>query len=310
MMAKMFYTMEETQAALGKNEEEVKQLAREGRLREFRDGPRLMFKSDQVDQLRAELGGGGPAVDQIDLGPSDSGAPIGLVESRGASGTSITLTDTDAGGSTPKDDTALAADLGLAGSMGGSMPGRGESRAGRTHSGSVINVFGTEEEEADPMAQTAISPGAQEQINLEGVGSGSGLLDLTRESDDTSLGAELLDEIAPGERAGGSDIGTGAMAGIEEPRGGVTRGVGAPVFVEAYDPGATALGAMSLGAALFMLIGAIAVVSAVVGTRPRIIEMLAEQNLLVLAGIGLVIAAIFAVVGLVVGKSGASSPNR
>ena len=32
-MAKMFYTMDETQAALGKNAEEIKQFAREGRLR-------------------------------------------------------------------------------------------------------------------------------------------------------------------------------------------------------------------------------------------------------------------------------------
>ena len=32
-MAKMFYTMDETKAALGKNEEEIKQFAREGRLR-------------------------------------------------------------------------------------------------------------------------------------------------------------------------------------------------------------------------------------------------------------------------------------
>ena len=47
MMAKMFYTLDETRAALGKNEEDIKQLTREGRLREFRDGPRLMFKADQ-----------------------------------------------------------------------------------------------------------------------------------------------------------------------------------------------------------------------------------------------------------------------
>ena len=50
MMAKMFYTLDEARAALGKNEEEIKQYAREGRLREFRDGPRLMFKADQVEQ--------------------------------------------------------------------------------------------------------------------------------------------------------------------------------------------------------------------------------------------------------------------
>src|SRR5204862_7510568 len=76
-MAKMFYTMEETKASLGRNEEDIKQLAREGRLREFRDGPRLMFKADQVEQLKAELRGGGG--DAINIQPgNESGAPIGL----------------------------------------------------------------------------------------------------------------------------------------------------------------------------------------------------------------------------------------
>src|SRR5215203_2521052 len=117
MMAKMFYTLDETRAALGKNEEDIKQLTREGRLREFRDGPRLMFKADQVEQLKGELGGGGGGMDQVDLGPSDSGAPIGLVDSRGASGSGIgiALSDNEASGMSGsgmhmqmKDDTALA----------------------------------------------------------------------------------------------------------------------------------------------------------------------------------------------------------
>ena len=57
-------------------EEEIKQLSREGRLREFRDGPRLMFKADQVEQLKAELGGGGG--DDLNLAPAaESGGPIG-----------------------------------------------------------------------------------------------------------------------------------------------------------------------------------------------------------------------------------------
>ncbi len=55
-MAKMFYTTAETTDALGCNEEDLKQLAREGRLREFRDGSRLMFKADQVEALAAENG--------------------------------------------------------------------------------------------------------------------------------------------------------------------------------------------------------------------------------------------------------------
>src|SRR5690349_17366910 len=127
-MAKMFYTMEETKASLGKNEEEIKQLAREGRLREFRDGPRLMFKADQVESIKNELGLGG--VGGGDMGISDTGAPIGLVDSRSASATGISLSDTDPGarsgsasgialaggtsmgsGMPLKDDTALAADL-------------------------------------------------------------------------------------------------------------------------------------------------------------------------------------------------------
>src|SRR5258705_3678211 len=104
-MAKMFYTMEETKTSLGRNEEEIKQLTREGRLREFRDGPRLMFKADQVEQLKGEMGGGGGGgggaaggsaagnLDQIDLGPSDSGAPIGMAESKSSTGSGITLSD-------------------------------------------------------------------------------------------------------------------------------------------------------------------------------------------------------------------------
>ena len=54
-MAKMFYTLEEAKTALAKSEDEIKQFAREGRLREFRDGPRLMFKADQVEHLKGEL---------------------------------------------------------------------------------------------------------------------------------------------------------------------------------------------------------------------------------------------------------------
>src|SRR5258706_756242 len=199
MMAKMFYTLEETKAALGKSEEEVRQFAREGRLREFRDGPRLMFKADQVDQLRADLGSGGG---RADLGPSDSGAPLGLADI-GASGSGvISLADTDfgkspGGGMGLKEDTALAADLGLSGSMGG-VPSPGRSGSG-TPAGSRaggITVFDVDDaHKPDPMAQTAIGSGIPDQVKLEGVGSGSGLLDLTRDSDDTSLGAELLDEM-------------------------------------------------------------------------------------------------------------------
>jgi hypothetical protein len=63
-----------------------------------------------------------------------------------------------------------------------------------------ISVFDDDDLEiaADPMAKTLMT-GADEHLGLDGSGGGSGLLDLTRESDDTSLGAELLEGIDMGD---------------------------------------------------------------------------------------------------------------
>jgi hypothetical protein len=65
-----------------------------------------------------------------------------------------------------------------------------------------VNVFDDDEldEQVDPLAQTAVTDVAG--LGIEGTGSGSGILDLTRESDDTSLGSELLEEIYTGEEEG------------------------------------------------------------------------------------------------------------
>ena len=85
------------------------------------------------------------------------------------------------------------------------------------------------------------------------MGSGSGLLDLTRESDDTSLGAELLDEIAPGASAvrrspSDSSAGSGAGMVMTAPRGPVSipRGGPAVLQMEAPDPLAPAFGMAAL----------------------------------------------------------------
>lgn len=308
MMAKMFYTLDEARAALGRTEEEIMQLSREGRLRMFRDGSHPMFKSDQVEQLKAELGGGS---DMVDLGPSDSGSPIGLVDSKGASGTAISMSDLGGSGSgmSMKEDTALAADLGLSGSSAGdSTPGLMSSRAGGSASG--LNIFADEGDKADPSAQTAISAGSlQDQVNLEGVGSGSGLLDLTRENDDTSLGAELKDEINLG-RVAGDAGGSSAGASIETmtsstplvtPSRAPMAATG-PVYVEAPDAMAPAFAGAALGAALVMLAASTALIGGVTGAFPAFVKPLAAYGLWVLAGFGLGVVAIAFVFGLVLGK--------
>jgi len=50
-MAKMFLTLDETIAATGKSEAELRQLVAKGELREFPDGPRLMFKESQIGEF-------------------------------------------------------------------------------------------------------------------------------------------------------------------------------------------------------------------------------------------------------------------
>jgi hypothetical protein len=315
MMAKMFYTLEETKVALGKSEEEIRQFAREGRLREFRDGPRLMFKADQVDQLKGDIASG---ANRSDLGGSDSGAAIGM-QDIGASGSGvISLADTDfgksPGGGMMKEDTALAADLGLSGSLGGipspTRTGSGGAAAGSRAGG--ITVFDVDDaHKADPGAQTAIGSGIQDQVNLEGVGSGSGLLDLTRESDDTSLGAELLDEMGPTGTTAGATLRRPAQVdsgvGMDQLGSGVVNRsrLAAPVYVEAPDAMAGAFGGLALFGAIVVLFGGFVVANALYGVHPDFVNELTHgpspKGMLYLGGAAIG-ALVFFAVGWVVGK--------
>jgi hypothetical protein len=124
-----------------------------------------------------------------------------------------------------------------------------------------ISIFDDEDleiEAADPMAKTQIAPSIEDQINLEGVGSGSGLLDLTRESDDTSLGADVMYHIDFEEEGG---AGGGAAPAVGGPQVGVIHEVGggagatevvmiAPSYVESVDAAAGLFGGIVVGACL------------------------------------------------------------
>ena len=373
MMAKMFYTLDETKSALGRDDDAIKRLTQEGRLREFRDGPRLMYKADQVETLKTELETGG---DEIALGPSDTGAPIGLVDSRSGSSPVVSLSDSNTGsGNAMKEDTALAADLGLsnsiglsqsiglastnpggsvaggsmaggslAGSMGGipspARPTAGSGLSGLSNSGSGsrggINIL-EDDGVADPSAQTALNP----DLGAEAMGSGSGLLDLTRESDNTSLGA-VLDEIPGGSMAGNSMGGSlagslaggslagsfagGTLGGGSLPggtRGAETMGatvsssgpgmpamssgrvITPPTYVEARDALAPAFGGAALLATVFALLATYVLASGVMNTHPSVLDSLKNyesQLFIILAGVGLALAAVGFVVGLILGR--------
>lgn len=109
-----------------------------------------------------------------------------------------------------------------------------------------ISIFDAEQaEEADPMAQTQITERAPSELSLETVGSGSGLMDLTRESDDTSLGADLLADVeAP------KDDGSTAAATVAE---GEQGGDGGALFESAPVESDAAVAAGAGGGAIAVL---------------------------------------------------------
>jgi hypothetical protein len=169
-------------------------------------------------------------------------------------------------------------------------------------------VFGEESHFAvDPMAQTAAPGlGGGSDLNLEGVGSGSGLLDLTRESDDTSLGAEILDEIpSKGSRPLGPPDTGGSMSGLglEAPRGGIVRGTTGVAIVEAKDPWAPAFGGVALGGAIVLLFALFALAAGLYGTVPDTIAMFAEKSFLIIFVIGIAVAAVCGALGKLIAMS-------
>jgi excisionase family DNA binding protein len=211
-MAKMFYTTEEAAEQLGVDQSRIEEMVANGELQQFRDRDKVMFKRDQVDALA----GGGQGEGQQQAQPAEPSGDTGQHDARSASGTAIPLEDSDH-----------------------NQPAQGQAQQGSGGSQSGVNVFSPSEVggQADPGDQTQVTSGAtgagseSEEMSIESVGSGSGLLDLTRESDDTSLGAELMDEIYPSEGqqqgSGGSQAGaTGIADALSDTGGGEAGGAG------------------------------------------------------------------------------------
>jgi hypothetical protein len=206
MADKMFYSLAEVCDKLNMTEEQVKDLVRNGQLREFRDAGKVNYKGDEIDALVAAAGTGALAgsgelvlepADDSGAGALGSGSGIDLAASGGLGSDVLTLDEADL------DDTAADTKA-------------GEVKKDDTVVSSVgVNVFDDEEElqDVDPLAQTVVTEGAA-GLGIEGIGSGSGLLDLTKESDDTSFGMDLLQELAPGDDAP-VEMGEDTLAGLD-----------------------------------------------------------------------------------------------
>ncbi len=303
-MAKMFCSLDETTAKLNVAADKLKELVDQGKLREFRDGAKVMYKVDQVDTLLRDLSGGtgtGSGVLNLSSSAGDSGIALAGDSSAGtkaplAGGTKAPAAGTGAGMKPPPIKAS---------------PASGPMR-----------VFDEREvKPIDASAQTQITSPVYDAISpsgLDSVGSGSGLLDLTRESDNTSLGAELLDEIYPGEgsKAGQTGIGS-ASSGVFDHAAQTSAGAAAvatgaeptgpmvssysPV-VEAPDPTAGIFGGFALAAILAMGLTILISAAGVQGFEPGWLHTLAS-NLLLFSGLLVLVALLFGFVGFFAGRA-------
>ena len=274
-MAKMFYTIEEVAAKLKKTPDEVKAMAKSGQIQEFRDRDKLMFKTDQIDLL---------------AGSDEETGDVHLDLAESAVGSGLT-------------GTGSGLDL-----KGDSSIGLADSREG-----TGISVFDTGHGGEDkPMGVAAgdTQVGMEtvdDELSLESVGSGSGLLDLTRESDDTSLGAELLEEVYSSDQEN-IEIPANASGLFEAASGdaGVDQRVGAmamPMMIETYDGAGSGLGAgLLIGALASMICVAIVAFVGLSGAYPQLAQMFANNLWVWAGGLG-GITIICGLIGLFLGKA-------
>lgn len=208
-MAKMFYTLDEVCSKLGKTESEVEALVESGQIQEFRDGESLVFKVEQINLLAEPDDDGGVDLDLDDsaldlddsfgLGESGTSTSLGLAESQSAELPAVTPASPPPADSAA--DSGSVIDLHASSSQSAVSPAADvdelDLSAELDASGSIdasasVSAF---DSAVGAGGDTQLGGAVDDDLTLEMVGSGSGLLDLTRESDDTSLGAELMEEV-------------------------------------------------------------------------------------------------------------------
>jgi hypothetical protein len=315
MASKPFYSMEEVCEKLGKSEEDVKGLVRDGQLREFRDAGKVFFKADDIDKLAGAAAGGEDedvqleAVTELD-DLADDGLPSLTEDTSG--GTSII-------GLEPLDDEAEDEPVSTP------PPPPADSSDAQEDTAvpkTGVGVFDDDELDidADPMAKTQITTGGDDQVSLEGTGSGSGLLDLAREADDTALGADLLDEIYPGDEEPEAEA-PEAEEAEEEPEEAeedeaelaepVTETVIAAPIVVAGDPFEGIFGGLLVTALILMAIGNTIVAAALQGFFPDFAEIVSSgTNFYFFLGGAVLLALLTAVIGWFLGRPRAPKVHR
>ncbi len=360
-MAGMFYSLLEVVEKLQKTEEQIKQIVRQGRLREFRDGPNLLFKVDEVEALMAELAAAAPeepAVPELlmeeaaALTPEEPLEPEPLMEEAAA----LTPEEPPVPEPPMPEEQVLEEEISLApelteevhedllaeGEMPAEdelpieseMPVESEMAGGDTamidqEIDLLSETESTYQPTDDTMAETRITPDEtalsgtgempmagsaagesplmgsgsgeasleeiEDDVNLDSFGSGSGLLDLSLQADDTSLGG-ILDEIytPEGEEEAESPEAASAMevaAETEEilaetPRPGLDAAVMARAYIEPEpDAVSNAFGYMLFLPLLAVIYSSIIVIAGQIGVIPSILSPIQKFIVPIMGGL-------------------------
>jgi excisionase family DNA binding protein len=193
-MAGMFYSIKEASEKLGKSEDEVRDLVKRGRLREFRDGSNLLFKVDEVHALLSDTSSMGmekPKEAPAEEKPKEKAEAEEILlapDIPAKSSEEIALSDAD---------TQIVED-------GIKVLGETDSDTASALKEGDETFKGLEETAAGSPGKESSLEEIEKDVSLDTFGSGSGLLDLSLQADDTSLGG-ILDEIyTPGQEAKGA----------------------------------------------------------------------------------------------------------
>ena len=74
-MAGMFYSLEEAAEKLNKTKEQLEEIVQEGKLREFRDGPNLLFKIEEIEALMSEAKAAEPEAPAPEVAEPEAAEP-------------------------------------------------------------------------------------------------------------------------------------------------------------------------------------------------------------------------------------------
>lgn len=370
-MGGMFYSLKEAAEKLDKTEEQVKQLAKDGKLREFRDGSTLLFKIDEVEALKSDTSLAAPQetseqleepIEQeqpVEIEQAPKAEPVpepelavepeSMPEMEAAEEAEPTLEPEAAAEPIPKMEPAAELEeielpepepslqpeavaeqegqmeeISLAPETATPTADTDLTNLDTAITGQGINVLGETDHDYkvtdDSMAETVSPTGTvseasleeiEEDVNLDSFGSGSGLLDLSLQADDTSLGG-ILDEIytteggeeaqAPAEAGSEAEVAAEADQLMPEDEFVGTQPIAeAPALMQAYVEPAPDVQSNTLGMLLFLpllllLYTAIVTVAAQRGVIPSIMALI--QGIIWYIVIGAVV-----VTGLVTGAT-------